>query len=187
MELRIYLRALELEDYLTTIEWRKEDDLWDNLTSPRRFVSTDTEKRWIEKSILEHEKGEKLRFLACNKQDHEIVGLITAFNLDFINRKCRVSTFIDKKFRSHGYANEFRLLVYHHLFSDLGMQRLEGIGVETNIASINASKKFGFVEEGRQRKSIFKRGKFYDLVMLSLLRSEFYELYGMVFNSFDLD
>jgi len=185
MEFHVYLRALELDDYKITIDWRKEDALWDNLVICRRFVSSDTERRWVEKSILEHESGEKLRFIICLKENDAVIGLFSISNIDLINRKCSASSIISKQYRKMGLAFEARLLVYHHMFSDYGMERIEGKAIETNYASITATKKFGFIEEGRLRNAIFKFGKFYDLIQFGLLKNEFYDLHGDKINSYN--
>lgn len=51
MEERIYLRALEVDDYKTSIKWRKDDQIWNMLGGPKYFVSEAYEKN-----------GSKIRF-----------------------------------------------------------------------------------------------------------------------------
>lgn len=44
MEERIYLRALEIDDYKISIKWRKDDQIWNMLGGPKYFVSEAYEK-----------------------------------------------------------------------------------------------------------------------------------------------
>ena len=38
-ESRVYLRALELDDYKTSIKWRNDDSIWSQLGGVKYFVS----------------------------------------------------------------------------------------------------------------------------------------------------
>ena len=181
MEFRVYLRALEPDDYKTTIEWRKEDEVWNNLIGPRRYVSSDTEKRWVERSILEHEKGERFRFIVCKKETNEVIGLFSVSNIDLLNKKCEPSSIISPGERGKGYVFEARLLVFHYLYSQLGIERIEARIMETNNSMLKAGKKFGYYFEGKQRMAVYKNGEQKDLLLFSMLKSEFYDKYGELF------
>ena len=39
MKFRVYLRALELEDYLITYEWRKDEEIQNMVGGPKFFIS----------------------------------------------------------------------------------------------------------------------------------------------------
>ena len=53
MENRIYLRAFELEDYKTTIVWRRDSQILNMLGGTKYYVSEEKEKKWIEDSIFD--------------------------------------------------------------------------------------------------------------------------------------
>ena len=46
--MRVYLRALEPEDYLKTYEWRQDDDIENSLGGNRFFISKEREKQWVQ-------------------------------------------------------------------------------------------------------------------------------------------
>ena len=54
---RVYLRALEPDDYRVSIKWRKDDEIWDMLGGTKYFVSEAYEKQWVEKAIFESNLG----------------------------------------------------------------------------------------------------------------------------------
>ena len=52
-EQRIYLRALEPSDYKVSINWRKDDSIWDMLGGTKYYVSEAYEKKWVEDTIFQ--------------------------------------------------------------------------------------------------------------------------------------
>jgi len=185
MEFRVYIRALEPNDYRTTIEWRQEDGLWDNFIGPKRFVSSDTEKRWVEKSILEHEKGERLRFAVCLKENDKLIGLITFSNIDLINGACEISRIIGKEHRSKGYYTEMSLLALKYIFDEYPIHRINSRLLVTNKRSEKGLLKFGFVKEGKMRKALYKNGHYIDLLIYGLLKKDFFNGIGKEFKEND--
>ena len=73
-EFRIYLRALELDDYKKSIKWRNDDDIWSTVVGSKYFVSSVYEKKWVEDSIFNTQKDLKLAI--CLKENDEYIGNI---------------------------------------------------------------------------------------------------------------
>ena len=51
-EYRVYLRAFEPEDYKTSIKWRNDDEIWQQLGGVKYFVSEAYEKNGLKKQFL---------------------------------------------------------------------------------------------------------------------------------------
>ena len=174
---RVYLRALEPEDYKITHEWRKDEQTWDLLGGQKRFVSSETERRWILNAIEKHEQGKVIRLGICTKEDHQLIGQIVFSNIDYINRNCTEGRILGVEFRGKGYMKEAMILGYRYVFNELGMERVYSRVLENNVASQKISDKFGLKQEGVLRKAVYKNGYFKDLIVYSMLREEFYQLY----------
>jgi RimJ/RimL family protein N-acetyltransferase len=58
------------------------------------------------------------------------------------------------------------------------MNRLWLLVLENNKVALSLYRKAGFVEEGRQRKAIFRDGRYLDYLMMSILRSEYEKVTG---------
>jgi RimJ/RimL family protein N-acetyltransferase len=173
MNYEINIRALELDDYKTTINWRKEDAVWDNFIGAKRYVSSDTEKRWIESAIIEHEKGLRYRFGICIKDSCVLVGLFTVSNLDYINNNCETSIIIDSKYRNSNIFYASHDLVLKYIFFQLNMERINARVISTNKASLIACLTYGFKKEGVLRKAAYKNGNYVDVILLSMLKEDF--------------
>jgi len=66
-------------------------------------------------------------------------------------------------------------LLIDYLFTEYNIERLElGCDVK-NVRSQNIAKRFGFINEGIERKAFIADGKFIDCYRWSLLREEYFE------------
>ena len=176
----VRIRAMELDDWVETIKWRRDEPTWDLVVGQKRFVSSETEKRWVARAIDQHEKGEILRFGVVLEEDpQKLVGLIIISDIDHANRSCAYGNLLAPEgARGKGIAFAARLLVYRYLFDELGMNRIVGRILEGNVPSRRFTEKFGSMQEGVLRNAVFKNGRFQNLVVYSMLREEFYARYG---------
>lgn len=89
------------------------------------------------------------------------------------SRTWEVGYWLGKSSWGKGYATEAVKAFTVWLFETWPeLNRLEAVAEGKNEASIRVLKKSGFVEEGRKRGAIFKRGKVIDEVVLGLLRED---------------
>lgn len=169
---RIYLRALEPDDYKTSIKWRKDDDIWDMVTGPKYFVSEVYEKKWVEEAIFN--PGQKLTLAICLKDNDKHIGYVYLNNIDWKNRSAGFAKLIgDKSIWCKGIGKEAILLMLYHGFFVLGLERIEARPLIDNHASIKANEGCGFKKEGILRNAVFKNGKYYDLNIMSIIREDF--------------
>lgn len=175
---RIYLRALEPDDYLTSYQWRNDHALMRGVIEYPRYVSKEIERRWVLKAIEEHECGKALRLAICLKENDRHIGYIYLTNIDRQNRSCGISTLIgEKAYLKLGLASEARFLIFRYAFIELGLNRISARILSINKASINSVEKFGYIYEGTLRKAIFRNGSFHDVMLYSMLRDEFINKY----------
>jgi [ribosomal protein S5]-alanine N-acetyltransferase len=170
-DFRVYLRALEPEDYKITINWRNNDEIWAMIGSPKHFVSSEYERQWILDAI--HNQKE-IKLGVCLKENNELIGLATIKDINWINRSAHCPSMIgEKKYWSKGLGSEARLLLLKYAFFEKGFERIWGLILEDNINSIRMAEKCGYKKEGLLRNSVYKNGKFHNQIMVSVLREEF--------------
>ena len=169
---RVYLRALEPEDYKTSIKWRKNDQIWDTVVGPKYFVSEAYEKKWVEDAIFN--SPNKLVLAICLKETNEHIGYCYLTDIDWKNRNARSGKLIgETKYWGKGYGTETSMLLLYHAFIVLGLQRVEARQLTDNIASISINEKIGYTKEGVLRKAVFKNGGYRDLNLMSISRDDF--------------
>ena len=71
-----------------------------------------------------------------------------------------------------GYGTEATQLMLDHAFGTLGLHRIALTVFEFNERAIRAYRRCGFVVEGRARESIWRDGRWWDELAMSVLSSE---------------
>ena len=77
--------------------------------------------------------------------------------------------------RDKGYGYEALKLILNHAFISMHMERVTLDYMTANKKAEHLYEKIGFTREGTMRNSGKKVGKYVDLILMSMLRSEFYE------------
>ena len=72
----------------------------------------------------------------------------------------------------HGYGTEATRLMVDHAFGTLGLHRIALYVFEFNERAIRAYQRCGFVVEGRSRESIWRDGRWWDELAMSILESD---------------
>jgi RimJ/RimL family protein N-acetyltransferase len=72
----------------------------------------------------------------------------------------------------HGYGTEATRLMLDHAFGTLGLHRIALFVFEFNVRAIRAYERCGFVVEGRSRESIWRDGRWWDELAMSVLESD---------------
>lgn len=172
METRVYLRALELDDYKISVKWRNDDEIWSQLGGVKYFVSEAYEKKWIENAIFDHES---IRLAICLKENNLYIGNVYILDINLVDRKGNSHIFIgDKRFWGKGYATEAYKLLLDYAFNERAFHRIGAHVLEDNVASIALHKKCGFSQEGIFRKATFKNGKWQNQLFFSILEEEWF-------------
>ena len=173
MESRVYLRALEPEDYKTSVKWRNDDEIWSMLGGRKYFVSSAYEQKWVADAI---QNSKEVRLAVCDKETNRYIGNVYLTDIDYVNRTAASHVLIgEREFWGKGLATEAYRLLLAYAFNELGLHRIEAKVLESNVASRKMHAKCGYVEEGIRRAAIFKNGAFQNQVILAVLREEYDE------------
>jgi RimJ/RimL family protein N-acetyltransferase len=74
-----------------------------------------------------------------------------------------------------GYAKPAYKQFMKYLFEYLDLNKVALEVLSTNIVAINLYTSLGFVHEGIKRQEVLKNGEWVDSIIMSTLKSEFYE------------
>jgi RimJ/RimL family protein N-acetyltransferase len=168
---RVYLRALEPEDYLVSHKWRNDEEIWNLLTGRRYFVSAEIERTWVQDAIA---STTAVILAVCLKSTNEYIGNVYLKEIDWFNRHAMFALLLgEKRCWGQGYAQELTMLMLKHAFYDLGLHRISSYILATNTASTRVHEKCGFSHEGVLRQAVYKNGRYVDLILMSILREEY--------------
>ena len=168
----VYLRAFELEDYKISTLWRNNREITSSLGGNYYYVSSEREKKWIENSIYNDKNN--IRLAICLKEKNNYIGNVNLNNIDWINRNAEFSIFIGEKNEwGKGYAQEATKLMLNFGFRQRNLNRIYLTVLENNNPAISLYNKIGFKKEGVFREMLFKDNKYYNLIIMSILKNEF--------------
>jgi len=172
---RIRLRAIERDDLPRYVLWLNDPEVLQGigLGSP---LSTPQEEHWFEK-VLEHPVEQQPLVIEIQMNEAWIpVGNIAFDSIAWVDRAAEVGIVIgEKKFWNQGYGSEAMQLMLRHGFNDLNLNRVYLRVFATNPRAIKSYEKAGFIHEGWMRQAHFQNGQYVDVLLMSVLRSEWKE------------
>ncbi|MCP1144419.1 GNAT family protein [Lysinibacillus endophyticus] len=120
--------------------------------------------------LAEDEKA--IRYSIIELTSGDIIGSCGFNSLDFDNEKAEIGYELAKSHWGKGYAPEAIDGLLDYAFNTLKLNRIEAKVEPENINSIKVLEKLHFIYEGTLRQSEKSKGRFIDLNMYSLLRTE---------------
>lgn len=170
---KVYLRAIELEDYKTSIKWRRDDAIWNLVGGTKYYVSESYEKQWVENIV----KGTAdIKLAVCTVEENVYIGNVYLTDIDLQTRQGESHVIIgEREYWGKGYAKEALELLLKYAFEERNFHRVTAKILDSNIASQKLYSKLGFTQEGLLRESVFKNGTYKNQYIYSLLQREHFE------------
>jgi RimJ/RimL family protein N-acetyltransferase len=121
--------------------------------------------------------GHESLTMAIHERDTDrLIGSCAFSQLDGENGSAMYHITIGEKDTwGRGYGTEATQLMLDHAFGTLGLHRIGLTVFEFNERAIRAYRTCGFVVEGRARESIWRDGRWWDELAMSVLASEWHE------------
>ena len=138
-------------------------------------VSLDQIDAAYEKEIKQADKREKGEF-SIYTQDGKAkhIGFILYRELNIVSRRCTIGMGIGvKEYWSNGFGSDALKTLVRYLFQTMNLNRVQLDTWGGNVRAISSYEKCGFIVEGRKRSHSFVDGKYYDTVMMGILKDEF--------------
>ncbi|HVM71621.1 MAG TPA: GNAT family protein [Anaerolineales bacterium] len=177
----IRLRRDERSDIPKFAEWLNDPEVRRYLLSDLP-ISQANEEEWFEKMLglpaEEQPFGIELRMSEPGVENDQwrLIGNCSFMKIDWKARSAEVGLFIgDKSCWNKGYGTEVMRLLLQVGFGTLNLNRIFLRVDEANKGGLRAYEKAGFVHEGRLRQGNYKNGDYSDVLLMSVLRSEWYQ------------
>ena len=118
-------------------------------------------------------------FIIYRKDTDTIIGDICLSDIDKINRSAMLGIGIGKdENRDKGFGKEALILMLKHAFINLNLESVSLGTYEYNKRAIHVYEKIGFTKVGRHRNAKIIGNKFFDDIIMDIISSEYFELYG---------
>lgn len=173
------MRAVEKDDLPQFVEWLNDPEVRRNLLiyQPLSMVQ---EEKWYEDMLKRPIDAQPLCIDVENAKNWEHAGNISFFDINLHDQSAEIGIFIGRKdFWNHGYGCEAMQLMVEHGFRNLNLNRIYLHVFESNPGGIRCYEKAGFQHEGRLREARYHEGHFIDVLLMSILKSEWQKNFGV--------
>jgi RimJ/RimL family protein N-acetyltransferase len=167
----IRLRAIEEDDLPLLAAWKSDPEI-------NRFfheygpISLRQQRLWYENQLS---SSREHTFVVCDLEGRPL-GTAGLVNIDTRSMKAELARVIigDKTRRGAGIGAQIFALIAQYAFEHLNLNRLYGEVLLSNPSALSYYKKVGCKEEGIARQHVFKNGRYEDVVLLAILREDYY-------------
>lgn len=171
---RTYLRPVELEDAPLLRYLMNEPAVTASFVGFNVPVSSEDQARWTATARLEPNGPWHLSIV--ERASLRAVGLASFTDIDWRNGSARTAVKLHPDFHGRGLAIDAGLARTAWAFFCAGLRRLEAQVVDFNDASQRLIERAGYRLEGRRREAIYRDGRWCDVLVYGLLRSEAEEM-----------
>ena len=171
---RLKLRKMTLEDTELYHKWRNDLEVM-HFTNPSLDVyPMETTKQFVDQVILGSQNAKS--YIIVEKENEKSIGVVSLINIDYKNRNAECIIDIgEKEYWGKGFGSEGLRLVLDYAFYEMNLHRVSLRVFSFNDRAIRMYKRIGFKEEGNSRQSLFRDGKWHDIIHMGILQTEYIE------------
>lgn len=174
MKYEYHIRPIEKRDIEVVRLIHNDESVRMQLTDPT-VVSVPQQEKWYE-SLCESETSSRWVLVRINPHFPDagvIMGVFRIDNHDIINGSVMVGLDVAPEWRGNGLSYWAYEFFFSYFFEHLCVNRIYLKVLETNEVARHVYEKLGFIEEGRERKAVFRNGKYVDYILMSILWDEY--------------
>jgi RimJ/RimL family protein N-acetyltransferase len=132
------------------------------------------EEKWFDAQLERPpQQGQILAIEVSVNDEWFHIGNTGLHDVDAVNRTAEFGIVIgEKDYWNRGYGTKATKLTLRHGFENLNLNRIYLEVFETNPRAMKAYESAGFMREGILRQAIFKNSRYIDVILMSILQSE---------------
>ena len=163
----IAFRVIEKNDLEMLRKLHNDQSTWENLLMID-FVDEDNQVEWW-KSL--HKKQNDKRYVICFKDNpEEIIGRLRIQNINWQHHNCEVGLDILPNYRGKGFGVKSYNMLLDFLFNQYNMNMVYLKVADFNPGAKKLYHKVGFKETGYLHNFFFRKGKYWDYLIMSITK-----------------
>lgn len=177
METQNYLiRESQFSDYEYFAKWEIDPAVTEFLSYDEGRTYEDV----VAEAYANKSDDTKIDYTIVDKNLNKPIGRVYISRIDRHSDSLDITKLYigDKDYRGKGVAKEVVIEILRYCFIFMHMERVSLDYYTGNDRASALYEKLGFKNEGVARNSTKKDGKYYDLNLMSMLKSEFFEKYN---------
>lgn len=173
---KVYLTAIERKDLVPLMNWRNRED-FKKYFREYKEINLDMQNKWYESSVLKDPNT--IMFSIRSRENNELLGCCGLCYINWIHRYADLSLYIgweNSYIDENGYAEESCKLLFNYGFNELGLNKIWTEIYEFDIKKKSLYSKLNFLIDGSLRENYYYDGKWWNSLILSLLKKDHIEL-----------
>lgn len=139
---------------------------WD----PARQFSVKNSQKWFEKDA---DNSTSVSFAIRKMDGDKVIGVIGLDGIQSNHRDCFVGIGLgEREYWGRGFGTDAMKIILRFAFTELNLHRVTLNVFEYNVRGIRSYEKAGFVHEGRERGSLLREGRRWDVLYMGILRAD---------------
>lgn len=168
---KVSLRPLEMKDLDNVMKWVNDPEVIGNFASFSHPISREDEAEFIS-NIL---KSDNDKVFSIENEKEDYLGQTGLNQIHWPSKVARLSMIIsNKKQGGKGYAQVAFKELLRLAFEEYDLHKVWIITFFTNKRMQHIMKKLDFKREGIFKEEYYNKGKYHDLVKMSLLDKEYF-------------
>lgn len=168
----LLIRQAKFQDYEYFAKWELDPEV-------TAFLSFDDDRTYedvVNEAIRDKSDETKMDLTIEDKKSGQPIGRIIITRIDRHSDSLDVTKLYigEKEMRGKGVGEEVMRLLLAYCFTFMHMERVSLDYYTGNKRAQNLYERLGFKSEGVARNATRKNGRYYDLHLMSMLRSEFF-------------
>ena len=163
---KVLLRAIEISDKETLLNIINDSETENSLGGWSFPISNFNQEEWIK---TQKSNTGILRCMIDDKKDKQILGTAILSEIDYKNGNAEIHIKLTGDVRGKGYGADTINTLVSYAFNELRLKCVYAHINAYNTASQKLFEKCNFVMEGVLRNRIFKKGKYHDVLILSII------------------
>jgi len=166
---RIYLRALEPEDAPALKQFISDPEVTRTLMAYRPYTIAQ-ELEFIERAT---KQDNDIVLGIATKSEDKLIGTTGLHRIDWRDRRTEFGILIGAKDEwNKGYGTDATRTIVRYAFETLNLNRVGLRVYEHNPRAMRAYEKAGFRKEGVLRQEAFREGRYWDTIIMGVLRND---------------
>ncbi len=166
----VTLRPITIEDTKDIVRWRNSEEVRKYFLD-RSDITEQSHNNWLKNKVF---TGEVAQFVITLSSSGDSLGTTFIKDLDFTSKKGEFGIFIgETDQRGKGVGFEATRLITEYGFDVLGLNKVYLRVIANNHRAVATYKRVGYSIDGTLRKEVYDNGKYEDVVIMSMLKSEF--------------
>lgn len=165
---RVVLRPIERADVPKFLVWINDPEVTQYIATLFPKMEAD-ENEWFE-GLHKRQPDDIVLGIVV---DGKLIGNMGIHHINWINGTATTGAIIgDKEYWGKGYGSEAKMLLLHYLFHTLNLRKISSSVIAYNDRSYAYSMKCGYKEEGRRKAQLYRKGQYWDEILLAVFRKD---------------